>query len=280
MDGVRSPVVVAGDASASETVVFVHGNPGGGDDWTDLAERVAPFARVAAPDMPGYADADKPRDFDYSATGYGRHLAGLLEALDVRRAHLVLHDFGALWGLEWALQNPTGAASVTLLGHGVFEEFRWHFWARLWRTPVVGELTNYTTPRVVARAIAARENPRLAAEHTDRLSRRMAPYGTRRAILACYRATPPETYVYRPGPEGPVPRARLLRELDLPALILWPTEDKYIPFAPDYQREGFPTARVEVFENHGHWLHWENPDGVAELVVPFLREQVGGCSAS
>ena len=53
------------------------------------------------------------------------------------------------------------------------------------------------------------------------------------------------------------------------------TEDGYVPFQPDYQREAFHSARIEVFEGLGHWLHWEAPDRVAELVVPFLREQAG-----
>jgi pimeloyl-ACP methyl ester carboxylesterase len=270
VDGVRSPVYEAGETSSAEAAVFVHGNPGSGRDWTDLMERLAPHVRVVAPDMPGYADADKPRGFDHSAAGYARHLDGVLAQLGVERAHLVLHDFGGLWGLEWVLQNPEAAASVTLLGIGVFDKYRWHPWARVWRTPGVGEAVNYTTPRAVARAILARENPRLSAEHADRLSRQMTPYGTRRAILACYRATPPAMYESRPTADGPVSRATLLRPLDLPALVLWPTEDDYVPFAPEYQRHAFPSARIEVVEGHGHWLHWEAPERVAESVVPFV----------
>ena len=280
VDGVRSPVLVAGDDRSDEAAVFLHGNPGAGSDWADLIERVAPFARTVAPDMPGYGRADKPRNFDYSPAGYGRHLEGVLRELGVARAHLVLHDFGGQWGLEWALRNPGAAASVTLLGIGVFPEFRWHFWARVWRRRVLGELTNYTTPRFVARAILARENPRLTRSQTDVLSRHMSPYGTRRAILGCYRATPAELIERRPTPDGPVPPAQLLRPLDLPALVLWPTDDRYVPFQPDHQREAFPSARIEVLEGHGHWLHWEAPDRVAELAVPFLREQVAQGRAS
>ena len=274
VDGVRSPVAVAGDPSASEAVVFVHGNPGAGRDWSDLIGKVAPFARAVAPDMPGYGGADKPRGFDHSAAGYGRHLDGVLGQLGVERAHLVLHDFGGLWGLEWALQNPAAVGSVTLLGIGVFDGYRWHRWAQLWRTRGIGELLNYGTPRLVARMLLARENPLLPPERADLLARRMSVFGTRRAILACYRATPPEMYDVRPTPHGPVPRAHLLRELDLPALVLWPTEDDYVPFQPDYQRTAFPSARIELFGGYGHWFQWEAPERVAAFVVPFLRDQV------
>ncbi len=52
---------------------------------------------VIAPDMPGYGKADRPESFDYTVEGYARHLTGILEQLGVKRAHLVLHDFGGPW---------------------------------------------------------------------------------------------------------------------------------------------------------------------------------------
>ncbi len=272
--GVRSPTLVTGPDAATEAVVFVHGNPGRGADWSHLQREVSAFARTAAPDMPGYGGADKPRGFDYSIAGYGRHLGGVVRELGIERAHLVLHDFGGPWGLEWTLQEPDSVASVTLLGIGVFRDYRWHRWARLWRTPVLGELVQYTTPRLTARLILARENRRLSAEQVDRLSRHLAPFATRRAILAAYRATPPAAREYRdPGGRGER-LADLLAKLDLPALVLWPTEDRYVPFQPEYQRAAFPSARIELLEGLGHWPHWEAPDRVAALVAGFLREQV------
>ncbi len=105
VDGVRSPVLQAGPADASEAVVFVHGNPGPAIDYADLVERVGGFARAIAPDMPGYGGADKPADFDYTVDGYARHLAGILDELGIGRAHLVLHDFGGSWGLTWATNH-------------------------------------------------------------------------------------------------------------------------------------------------------------------------------
>ena len=277
VSGVRSPVRVAGP-EGSEAVVFVHGNPGAGADWEDLQTRVSEFARTAAPDMPGYAGADKPRDFDYSVEGNARHIGGVIRELGIERAHLVLHDFGAPWGLELALREPGSIASVTLLGNGVFREYTWHHWARIWRLPVIGTIMQYTTPRLFARIMTGRENPGLSREQVDGLSRRISPYATRRAVLATYRATPPERFVFRDGLSGQVPLIPLFAERDLPALVLWPTEDIYIPYQPDTQREAFPSARVEILEGHGHWLHWEAPERVAELVVSFLREQVAARS--
>jgi pimeloyl-ACP methyl ester carboxylesterase len=277
--GVRSPVRVAGP-EGPEAVVFVHGNPGSGADWEYLQGRISEFARTAAPDMPGYVGADKPRDFDYSVEGYARHLGGVIRELGIERAHLVLHDFGAPWGLEWVLQEPDSVASLTLIGNGVFRGYTWHHWARMWRLPVIGPLIQYTTPRQVAVMATKRENPGLTKEQVDRLSRQISPFGTRRAILAAYRATPQERYDFRDGRGRQQPLIPLFAELDLPALVLWPTEDVYIPYQPETQREAFPSARIEILEGLSHWPHWEAPERVADLIVPFLQEQVATPSAA
>jgi pimeloyl-ACP methyl ester carboxylesterase len=154
VDGVRSPVLQGGPLTAKEAVVFVHGNPGFSEDWRDLSERLSGFARTIAPDMPGYGNADKPRTFDYTVDGYARHLDGLLAKLGVRRVHLVLHDFGGAWGLTWAAMHTASLASLTLINIGVMPGYRWHFLARIWRTPVLGEIFMATT-----RASASRRFP-------------------------------------------------------------------------------------------------------------------------
>jgi pimeloyl-ACP methyl ester carboxylesterase len=140
IDGVRSPVVESGPVNADEAAVFIHGNPGSTRDWESLARGVGEFGRALAMDMPGFGEADKPGDFDYSVPGYAAFLGRLLAKLSVRRAHLVMHNFGGPWGLAWAATNPRAVASVTCINTGVLSGYRWHYLARIWQTPVLGEL--------------------------------------------------------------------------------------------------------------------------------------------
>lgn len=150
IDGVRSPLLEFGSADASEAVVFVHGNPGSIQDWESLARDVGEFGRAVAMDMPGFGAADKPADFDYSVGGYARHLGRLLTKLGVRRAHLVMHDFGGPWGLAWAATNPLAVASVTCINTGVLSGYRWHYLARIWQTASFGTslISKSSTPSV------------------------------------------------------------------------------------------------------------------------------------
>jgi pimeloyl-ACP methyl ester carboxylesterase len=146
IDGVRSPLLEFGSPGLDEAVVFVHGNPGSSLDWERLARGVGEFGRAVAMDMPGFGAADKPPNFDYSVPGYARFLGRLLAERRVQRAHLVMHNFGGPWGLAWAAANPEAVASVTCINTGVLSGYRWHYLARIWQTPLLGELFNPSSP--------------------------------------------------------------------------------------------------------------------------------------
>lgn len=263
--GVRSLTLEAGPAGAAEAVIFVHGNPGSGRDWEDLLGRVGESGRAIALDMPGFGRADKPAAFDYTVAGYARHLGGALDELGIARAWLVLHDFGGPWGLAWAAANPERFAGTVLINTGVLLGYRWHAAARIWRTPVLGELAQAMTTRGGFRWAMARANPKgLPAPFVDQM---FDDYdrGTRRAVLRLYRATG------APG-RGAEALAAALRPLGRPVLVVWGAGDPFIPVEQaERQREVFPGAEVVVLPESGHWPFADDPEGVAGVVVPFLR---------
>jgi pimeloyl-ACP methyl ester carboxylesterase len=267
VDGISSPLLAAGPDAAADAVVFVHGNPGSIADWARLAASVSEFSRVIAMDMPGFGNADKPADFDYSVPGYARHLKRILAECGVERAHLVLHDFGGPWGLAWAAANPCAVASVTLINTGVLLDYRWHYLARIWRTPWLGELFMASTTRAGMKLLLRHGNPRgLPEEYLNQVFDSFDT-ATRRAVLRLYRNTG--------DTEGAMQSiANALRPLNLPALVIWGAHDPYISvdFA-ERQREIFPRAEVSILPDSGHWPFIDNADAVAEILVPFLRRQ-------
>jgi pimeloyl-ACP methyl ester carboxylesterase len=266
--GVRSPVIESGPAAAEEAAVFVHGNPGSARDWEDLVARVGEFGRALALDMPGFGDADRPADFEYTSFGYAGHLGGALKELGVKRAHLVLHDFGGPWGLVWATGNPDRFRSVVLIDCGLLRGYRWHPTARKWRTPVVGELMMLATNRWTWRRWMNRGAP-LPRAFTDRLYAK-SDRRQRRAVLALYRATNEPDKLH----ELTAPR---FRDLDRPALVVWGRHDPYLPVEQaEANRDGFPRAEIAILEDSGHFPFADDPEGTARVVVPFLRAQLEG----
>ena len=269
MRGVRSLVRETGSGSAREAVVFVHGNPGSSEDWLDLLARTGTFARAVAPDMPGYGKADRPADFEYTVEGYARHLAGLIEQLGIERVHLVLHDFGGAWGLAWANAHPKAVASVTLVNIGILPGYRWHRYARIWRTPVLGELFQFASTRSMFRMSLNADNPKpFPRAFVDRMFDDMDP-ASKRAVLKLYRATPDVGGMTLALGNGLAP-------LKLPALVVWGAADAFLPARyAEEQRRFFGETDVHVLDGCGHWPFIDDPEHCAELICPFLRKQMG-----
>ena len=268
--GVRSPYLHAGPADAGDAVVFVHGNPGPSEDWRRLVARTGPFARAIAPDMPGFGGADKPDRFDYTVDGYARHLGGILDQLGIDRAHLVLHDFGGPWGLAWAAAHPDRFASLTLINIGILEAYRWHYLARIWRTPVLGEFFMRTATYPALRLLLRHGNPRgLPREVTERMYRDLKDPDVQRAVLRLYRATEPAAAA------GPL--AARLRKLDRPTLVVWGARDPYLSVHyAQRQRETFPAAGVVILDDSGHWPMIDHPVAVEQPVLRFLKDVTAG----
>src|SRR6187551_283293 len=153
VSGLRTRLFEAGPSEAREAIVFLHGNPGSAGDWIDFVGRAGAFARAVAFDMPGFGKADKPRDFEYSTAGEARFLDAALTELGIERVHLVLHDLGGPWGAEWAASHPDRVASVALMTTGALIDYHWHPIARMWQTPVLGELLMATANRWVFRTL-------------------------------------------------------------------------------------------------------------------------------
>lgn len=268
--GTRTRLVQAGPAEASEAVVFIHGNPGSADDWERLAGAAGSVGlRAVAFDLPDFGETVAPRGFAHDVPSYASFVAEALGELGVERAHLVLHDFGGPIGLVWAMMHPDALASIALIDTGVLPGYRWHSLARVWRTPVVGELLQATATRGAFRRLLNRNEPQgLPREFVEKMydhyDRR-----TRKAVLALYRATDD------PGSmsEGLI---GLFREREIPALVIWGEHDAYLPSSyAQRQREAFPSAQVHVLPVSGHWPFADAPDTVERIFVDFLAGRSG-----
>ena len=140
--------------------------------------------------------------------------------------------------------------------------------ARIWRRPVIGELSMAMTTRVGMRLALRHGNPRgLPRAYLDEM---YAHYdgGTRRAILKLYRNTN-DLGALSDG------FAAALTSHRLPAFVVWGAGDPYLPvhFA-EVQRKFFDVADVVRLEDSGHWPMIDNPAATRNAILPFLRRQV------
>lgn len=263
--GTRTRLVQAGPTEASEAVVFVHGNPGSADDWERLVGAAGGAGRRAlAFDLPDFGETVAPDGFAHDVPGYAAFVEAALAELGVERVHLVLHDFGGPIGLAWAMTHPDALAGIVLIDTGLLPGYRWHFLARVWRTPVVGEVFQATATRGAFRFLVNGQEPRglpreFVNEMYDHYDRR-----TRQAVLKLYRATPDPGAI-----SGSL--IELFHPRDIPALVIWGEGDAYLPYSYAYrQREAFPSADVHVLPASGHWPFADAPETVERLLAEFV----------
>jgi len=264
--GTSTRLVEAGPAEASTAVVFLHGNPGSCDDWEPLGGAVGGIGpRAVAFDLPDFGETIAPAGFEHSPPGYAAFVDAALAALGIERVHLVLHDFGGPIGLTWASTNAERIASITLIDIGILPGYKWHRLARIWRTPVLGEIFQATATRAAFRFLVDRGEPRglprpFVERMYDHYDRR-----TKRAVLKLYRATD------EPGSPDPELLAALRERGELPALVIWGGGDAYLPSSyAERQREFFPGAEVHVLPHSGHWPFADDPAEVERLLLDFV----------
>lgn len=98
-------------------VILLHGFPELAYSWRHQMPALAAAGyRAIAPDMRGYGGTDKPpRVDDYTVQKLIGDVTGLLDALDLDKAAVVGHDWGALLVWQMALLEPDRIACLAAL---------------------------------------------------------------------------------------------------------------------------------------------------------------------
>jgi pimeloyl-ACP methyl ester carboxylesterase len=240
--------------------LYLHGVPNNSDDWLPFLARTG----GVAPDLPGFGRSGKPGSLSYTIGEYDTFIERFLDQLGIERVSLVMHDWGAL-GLAFAQRLPERVERIALIDTvPLLPGYRWHRTARIWRTPVLGELAMGTTSRFVLRQLSREGNATPGPMPDEWIDSVLDHFdqGTQRAILRLYRSSPPE--VLAAAGEG-------LGRLRVPALVVWGMKDPYVPgrFGREYAR-ALPDAELVELPDAGHWPWLDRPDSL-ELVVEFVN---------
>lgn len=150
--GVRSFVREQG---SGPDVVLLHGVPTSSFLYRKLLPQLADQGlRALALDFPGLGLADRPERFDYSWSGLARWLGEAIDALELDRCHLVVHDIGGPIGCEWAIRNPERIVSLTVLNTDLCPaSFRRPWTMHPFSVRGLGELWLWATPRPLFAAL-------------------------------------------------------------------------------------------------------------------------------
>jgi pimeloyl-ACP methyl ester carboxylesterase len=237
--------------------VFLHGNPDTHDVWSDVVARMQARHRCIAPDLPGYGASSEQHDVSLDA--HAAVVRELFDALGLARADLVVHDVGGTYGLAFATVHPERVRTLSIFNTMFFRDYRWHFWARVWRTPIVGDLTMLLGNEALVLREMKKHAPKLPV---DVVRRSYAQYGrkTRRMVLRWYRYMDPERFIG--WDERMVAALKGVRHQ-----VLWGERD---PFLPASMAGRFGDGPVHRFPDLSHWVMAEDPARAAEVLAGFI----------
>ena len=255
------------DVGQGPPVLLLHGWPDTHELWRhQVAALTEAGYRTIAPDLRGFGDSDKPGAVEeYGITKVIGDLIGLLEGLDVPKAHVVGHDWGGAIGSVFAALVPERVASLTFLSVGHPAAFGAAGWLQRQKSWYM-LLFQFTG---IAEQWLSQDdfrNFREWARHPDHDSvvGRLREPGALTASLGLYRAIlPPESLLAPPADLPPIRAA---------TMGLWSAGDVAVTEEAMTGSAAFVSGpwRYERVEGAGHWLQLDAPAQVNRLLLDFL----------
>ncbi|MFZ5496612.1 MAG: alpha/beta fold hydrolase [Verrucomicrobiota bacterium] len=128
------------EGSGDEAVLMVHGNPTWSFFYRNVMLALRGRIRCIAPDHLGCGLSDKPQDYDYTLANHVANLGRLLDSLNLRKIHLIVHDWGGPIGLGACLPRHEKLGRAVILNTAAFADTVVPWRIRFCRIPVVGEV--------------------------------------------------------------------------------------------------------------------------------------------
>ena len=271
-------IVEWGDPSAPP-LILQHGGRDHARSWDKVAEAFAGGYRVIAPDLRGHGDSDWSGDGAYDLTDFVQDFATLVRALDLPPCAMVGHSLGGNIVARFGGLYPDRVTKmVNIEGLG----FAPHLEAAAAARDQVDVLRELIELREKYAAFVPRRFADLAAltrrmlEADSRLTPEFAEHLARHAS----RANPDGsvTVKHDPGLRDAAPidirpeaKHRLWANIACPVLLCYGLQSWASNPAEDGRAQHFRDARVELFDNAGHWPHHDRREDFIAIVRDFLR---------
>ena len=269
VDGARLHFV---DEGSGPVLLFVHGNPTWSFAWRKFITALSPQFRCIAVDHVGCGKSDKPANYAYTLDRHIGNLVQLIDALDLRGATLVGHDWGGCIGIGAAVELPDRFARFVLMNTAAFRSTRIPLRIAMCRIPFLGALgvrgLNLFSRAALSMAVCKRERmtPAVRAGY-------LAPYDSWAHRVAVHRFV--QDIPLRPWHPSYERLVRVEKGLsqfrNRPMLLPWGERDWC--FTPDFRREferRFPQAESFPIDQAGHYVFEDTHEQIIPRMQLFL----------
>jgi pimeloyl-ACP methyl ester carboxylesterase len=249
------------------SVVLLHGIPGQARAWDRVHAELEAKFDVVVPDLIGFGDSDRPSKPAMDNVGPAAQavcVAELLDELDLPRATVVGHDFGAPVGVLLAATRPDRVAALSLLAGNTFPDTPIPFPLSLTTVPVIGALFSrllFSAPSLrfmLRRGTGPGTTPPSASVH-------LGDRGQRRTIATIFSGALTRLA------ELYAPVASALEDIEIPVLVGWGDRDPFFPLEQGERTATAANAPLRVFPGAGHFLPHERPVEIAREIAALAN---------
>ncbi len=255
-----------------EPVLLVHGNPTWSYYYRNLVKVLSRKFRVIAPDHIGCGLSDKPQDFSYTLENHIVNLADLLAHLEIRRASLVVHDWGGAIGLGVAAAGKIELHKLVVLNTAAFRSTRIPFRIRICRWPVFGRLLVRGLNGFAAAAVIMAVSNKMESQVKSGYLQPYDSWNNRIAIHEFVKDIPLErshrSYQALVRTEEYLDR---LAQTTIPVSIVWGGRD--FCFDKHFYKEWvsrFPDSEKHYFAEWGHYVLEDGRTVIEPIIEKFL----------
>lgn len=259
-------------------LVLVHGGRDHARSWDAVARAMAGKWRVIAPDMRGHGDSAWAANGNYAMLDYLLDFRELVRALDLRHFSLVGHSLGGNIALRYAGLYPENVRRLVVIeGLGpapdiVAREDAEDMGERLRKWMERRDRLNSREPRIYDSFDAALARMRAANPHLrDARARHLVETGVRQLPDGRVRFKhDPALGLDSPVDLSTAQKHALWAQVACPTLLVYGRNSWASNPAEDGRAAHFRDARVEMFDDAGHWVHHDREEAFIALLEDFL----------
>jgi pimeloyl-ACP methyl ester carboxylesterase len=254
-------------AGEGDPVVCIHGLGGTKASFLTTVAACADDHRVIALDLPGFGDSDKPLAAAYDAPYFADCVVGLLDELEIERAHLVGNSMGGRVAIETALLFPERVRRLALLSPALAwlrgRQWRWLLQAPLPLLGLVQPAPRAITEPIVRNLVPGGSDGWSAAGVDEFLRSFLTPRGR----VAFYKAA---REIYLDEPDGKQGFWSRLADIQCDSLFVWGRQDQLVPIGlRKHVERAVPGARHLELEC-GHVPQLEEPKRTHAAILEFF----------
>lgn len=262
------------EGGTGPTLLLIHGFPTASWDWhkmwTDLTSRF----HVIAPDMMGFGYSAKPKKYDYSITDQARLHEAFVDYLDLKEAHLLVHDYGVSVAQEmlaaFAERGTNGfqIQSCCFLNGGLFPELhRAKLVQKLLNSPIGAIFNRFISKGSLRRSFHDIYGEKKATEVEIDQFFQLALYNDGKNIMH-------KLIGYINDRKANAVRwKKAIVEATIPVKIingpLDPVSGRHLA---NYCQKILPNPDITILEGVGHYPHDEAPDKVLATYLAFYEK--------